>query len=57
MERYGDAEIRRKGDVEMGNIGHFRELRVYQNAMDAAIDNIIGQLVNMIKESGKWIIK
>ena len=27
------------------------------NELDQQYDNIIGQLVNMIKESGKWIIR
>ena len=33
----GDAGTRGRGDAEMGNIRSFKELRVWQNAMDLAM--------------------
>jgi hypothetical protein len=38
-------------------INSYKELRVFQNAMNAAYDQIMGQIVNMINEADKWLIK
>jgi len=35
----------------------YKELRVFQNAMDSACDYFIEQIVTMINEADKWLIK
>ena len=37
MARHGDMATRGRGERSMGNIRSYRELNVYQNAMDAAM--------------------
>jgi len=59
----GDTATRGRGDAEMANIRSFKELKVWQNAMDVAMRVFeltkkfpLAQLVRMIDQPDDWTV-